>query len=310
MAAAGHTAIRAYSTGFRVVGCTDAVDAHDNTGTTGIGVPIYWLSGNKVADDYGDFYDANWDDEANDKNESGTDGPDTSQLLNRPLHRLRPRRHRTLHRISVPSTRQQQRSRRRTKRDQRRTPQNHHLLSVLRKRPLYGLSQVFQITPMSPSAPTNLTATAQGANQINLEWHAPTNNGGAAISGYKIQRSPNGNSGWTDLVNNTGNNDTEYSDTGLDPVTTRHYRVFAINPIGTSDASNVTNATTTVMPLDRVTDVNITPSDGALSVTWATVSDATGYKVEWKSGSQSYNSSRQALISSRTTTNYVISGLE
>ena len=25
------------------------------------GVPIYWLGGNKVADDYADFYDASWD---------------------------------------------------------------------------------------------------------------------------------------------------------------------------------------------------------------------------------------------------------
>ena len=41
-------------------------------------VPIYWLNGNKVADDYADFYDGSWDDEANDKNELGNNGPDTS----------------------------------------------------------------------------------------------------------------------------------------------------------------------------------------------------------------------------------------
>ena len=83
-AAAGHTDIRAYSAGFRVIGCTAAIDAPDNTGTTGIGVPIYWLNGTKVADNYADFYDETWDDEANDKNESGTNGPDTSQSSNYP----------------------------------------------------------------------------------------------------------------------------------------------------------------------------------------------------------------------------------
>ena len=87
-AAAGHTDIQAYSAGFRVVGCTAAVDARDNTATTytsaDTGVPIYWLNGAKAADDYADFYDGDWDDEANDKNESGTDGPDTSQSANRP----------------------------------------------------------------------------------------------------------------------------------------------------------------------------------------------------------------------------------
>ena len=35
-------------------------------------------------DDYEDFYDGSWDDEANDKNESGTDGTDTSMSDNYP----------------------------------------------------------------------------------------------------------------------------------------------------------------------------------------------------------------------------------
>ena len=74
-AAAGHQAIRSHSSGFRVVGCTEAVDARDNTSTTYTsadkGVPIYWLGGNRVANEYQDFYDGSWDDEANAKNESG-----------------------------------------------------------------------------------------------------------------------------------------------------------------------------------------------------------------------------------------------
>ena len=85
LVAVGHPNIRAYSAGFRVVGCTADVDARDNTGTTGTGVPIYWLDGNQVADDNADFYDGDWDDEANDKNESGNNGPDTSQPTNYPL---------------------------------------------------------------------------------------------------------------------------------------------------------------------------------------------------------------------------------
>ena len=74
--AAGHAGIRAYSDGFRVVGSTAAVDARENTGTTysddDKGVPIYWLGGTKVADEYEDFYDGSWDDEANPKDESGS----------------------------------------------------------------------------------------------------------------------------------------------------------------------------------------------------------------------------------------------
>ena len=38
-----------------------AVHARDNTSTTGTGVPIYWFNGDKVADNYEDFYDDSWD---------------------------------------------------------------------------------------------------------------------------------------------------------------------------------------------------------------------------------------------------------
>ena len=61
--------IKTHSSSFRVLGSTADVDARDNTYTTYTddepGVPIYWLNGNKVADDYADLYDGSWDDEAN-----------------------------------------------------------------------------------------------------------------------------------------------------------------------------------------------------------------------------------------------------
>ena len=44
-----------------MVGSAAAVDARDNTSTTGIGMPIYWLNGAKVAADNADFYDDSWD---------------------------------------------------------------------------------------------------------------------------------------------------------------------------------------------------------------------------------------------------------
>ena len=82
LAAAGHTDIQRYSSTFTVVGSTAADDARDNTGTTYTssdkGVPIYWLNGNKVADQYEDFYDGDWDDEANRKTEAGTASSDTT----------------------------------------------------------------------------------------------------------------------------------------------------------------------------------------------------------------------------------------
>ena len=67
----GHDDIKAHSATFRMLGSTEEVDARDNTGTTGTGVPIYWLGGAKVADDYADFYDGGWDQEATGASETG-----------------------------------------------------------------------------------------------------------------------------------------------------------------------------------------------------------------------------------------------
>ena len=82
LAAAGHADIQDYSSTFTVVGSTAAVDARDNTQTTYTssdkGVPIYWLNGNKVADDYEDFYDGSWGVQANRKDEAGTASSDVS----------------------------------------------------------------------------------------------------------------------------------------------------------------------------------------------------------------------------------------
>ena len=72
LANGGHTSIQEHAYLFRAVACTSAANARNNTGTTGTGVPIYWLGGNKAADSYTDFYDGSWDEEVTVRNESGT----------------------------------------------------------------------------------------------------------------------------------------------------------------------------------------------------------------------------------------------
>ena len=62
-AASGHADIREHSPHFRVLGSTATLDARDHTVTTSTAVPdvpIYWVGGARVADDYGDFYDGTW----------------------------------------------------------------------------------------------------------------------------------------------------------------------------------------------------------------------------------------------------------
>ena len=72
--AGANTHLARFKSQFRVLGSTPSVAARDNTATNptaghdGPGVPIYWIKsdgkGEKVADDYSDFYDGSWDSQA------------------------------------------------------------------------------------------------------------------------------------------------------------------------------------------------------------------------------------------------------
>ena len=168
-AAAGHDDIQAYSAGFRVVGCTAGVDARDNTGTTGTSVVMYWLNGEKVADDNADFYDGDWDEERNseDRNEFGTIGPNTAASISYPFtgceHNGTAASNRALGhdgnvRVGRPNT---------TGADNGPIGSTHTTANS-NDRPLYGLSQVFLVadasgTPGVTVSPTTLTVMEQDA---------------------------------------------------------------------------------------------------------------------------------------------------
>ncbi len=127
-----------------------------------------------------------------------------------------------------------------------------------------------------PGAPKGLTAAGNGQTRIDLSWSAPPSDGGAAITGYRIEVSED-RSTWTDLVANTGNVATTYSHTGLTAGTTRHYQVSAINSAGTGPASNIAtgNTDTSSAAPDLVVDTpsvdDSSPSTGASFTLSATV---------------------------------------
>ena len=120
---------------------------------------------------------------------------------------------------------------------------------------------------LHPGKPTNLSATANGSMQIDLSWDAPADDGGSAITGYKIEVSTTGGIRWTVLVPDTGNDDTEYSHTGLSPGDTRTYRVSAINVHGTSEASDSDYTTTPVEVTLHLSETSTLENDPAVTVT-------------------------------------------
>ena len=125
-----------------------------------------------------------------------------------------------------------------------------------------------KVNQTTPGAPTGLSATARGSDEINLSWTAPDSTGGSDITGYKIESSSDAGSNWSDLVADTGNTNTAYQHTGLSRGDTRHYRVSAINSVGASAPSNTANATTTtVTDTTAPTVTSITRQDPTSSPT-------------------------------------------
>ena len=134
--------------------------------------------------------------------------------------------------------------------------------------------------PTVPGAPV-LTATANGETQIDLSWTVP-DTGGRALDKYSIDVSADGGTTWGPQAD-VGSTITTYSHTGLTAGTTRHYRVAAVNPIGTGAWSNVDSATTEAVVANNPATGNPfiigmpTPQVGqSLSASVGNINDADG----------------------------------
>ena len=137
-----------------------------------------------------------------------------------------------------------------------------------------------------PSPPTGLRATASGTSEIRLSWTAPASDGGARIMGYRIETSRDAGRTWTRLRTNTGTTETTFAHTGLQPATTRHYRVLAINRAGVGRASNVARATTEATVPSTPRDLSATANGTSrIDLSWRTPTTnggapITGYRIE------------------------------
>ncbi len=163
----------------------------------------------------------------------------------------------------------------------------------------------------APQAPTGLTATTTSSSQINLSWTAPANNGGSAITGYKIARSTDAGTTWSTLVANTASSSATYSNTGLAASTSYTYRVSAINAIGTSPVSNTASATTlsgttSTVPQAPTGLAATTVSSSQINLSWVAPSNGgsviTGYKIDRSTDSGSTWTTLVANTASVSTT--------
>lgn len=121
----------------------------------------------------------------------------------------------------------------------------------------------------APSAPTGLTAAAISSTQINLSW-----NDVATETGYRVERSPNGSSSWSEIASLSANQ-TTFSDLQVSAQQTFFYRVRASNSGGFSPYSNVASATTPAPPPPNTNDVVLWASEAPVKVgNWSVVADS------------------------------------
>ncbi|MDE2806747.1 MAG: fibronectin type III domain-containing protein [Gemmatimonadota bacterium] len=137
-----------------------------------------------------------------------------------------------------------------------------------------------------PGVPRRLSAEAVGTSQITLSWQAPSDDGGARVTGYRIEVSADGGGSWEDLVGNTRTTATVYTHSGLAPASTRHYRVSAVNRVGVGNASRVAGSTTDATVPDAPTGLvanDVTPTQ--IDLFWIAPAynggaRITGYRIE------------------------------
>ena len=154
-----------------------------------------------------------------------------------------------------------------------------------------------------PSAPQNLTATAQSnGTSVELDWDAPSDNGGAAITDYEY--SSDDGSTFTAI----GSTDTDYTVTGLDKNTAYDFQVRAVNSEGSGTATTtVTETTATTVP-NAPTSLSVTVGETDADVSWTAPTDnggdtITSYDVSSDDGS-TWNTTGSV------TTSHTVTGLD
>ena len=91
----------------------------------------------------------------------------------------------------------------------------------------------------TPAAPRDVTATGSAEGEVALAWTPPSDDGGAAVTSYRIERSADGVT-WDLTVASTGPV-TSYSVGGLDSGAHLRFRVAAINAAGVGVPSLASN---------------------------------------------------------------------
>ena len=127
---------------------------------------------------------------------------------------------------------------------------------------------------VAPLASTTVTASPATSSTVNLVWTDI-----AGESGYRVERSADGASGWTTAAS-LPENATSTTDTGLAATTTYYYRVIATTKGGDASVSDVISTTTLLDPPAAPTLIAVPVSSTGIDLSWTDVGTESGYRIE------------------------------
>ena len=141
---------------------------------------------------------------------------------------------------------------------------------------------------MVTTAPTSLVSGSVTSSSLLLQWKAPNNSTGQAITDYRVEYSADNGSTWVD-VSHPASNSLSMTVNGLSKGKTYKFRVSAINGAGVSPASNVVIVTTQTTVASAPSGLKLTT--GSLTTTtmkfyWNAPADnggtaITDYQIEY-----------------------------
>ena len=160
-------------------------------------------------------------------------------------------------------------------------------------------SATFKTGPVEPDAPRNVEITGFGDGELTVAWDAPLGNGGSTITGYKVQWKEVDTLNW-DSPSEESDDASPYTIENLTNGARYDVRVLAVNDVGDGPPSGDVEGTPSTRPKPP-TITDITHGHQKLTVTWTAPtgadtggSDITGYIVQWKWGTNDYNTTYQA----------------
>ena len=110
-----------------------------------------------------------------------------------------------------------------------------------------------------PGAPTGLMVDNAGPTTVTLSWTAPSDQGSHTITGYLVEHATNTDDPWVPTLLNDL---TAYTNTGLTPERTYHYRVSAVTAAGTGPSSTPVTVTTPALPVIDISADTVNPMQG------------------------------------------------